>query len=374
MIRRSIAMSLGLATTLLAAVNCSAQVFLKQTNLVSDNQAVNPAILTDPNLVNAWGITSGSTSPFWVSDNGTGLSTLYSVNAITNAPAIVPLVVTIPLNGPVSGTVFNPSSGTGAFNADNFLFVGENGTVSGWRGALGTHAETLQAGSVDNVYKGVATASTGGHAYLYSANFRTGSIDILKGDAGAPSLAGTFTDPTLPAGYAPFGIQNLGGKIYVTYALQDGAKHDNVAGAGNGFVSVYDLTGNFLGRVGSGGTLNSPWGLAIAPSSFGSLAGDLLVGNFGDGRINTFDSGNMFIGQLLNSDGNPLTIDGLWGLMPGNGGNGGNSKFLFFTAGPNHEANGLFGSLQAVPEPGSVALFVSAIVPAAALLRRRRRR
>ncbi len=261
------------------------------TNLVTDDQAVNAAQITDPNLVNAWGISHSGTSPFWVSDNGTGLSTLYSVNPTTNATAIVPLVVSIPPvpGGTPTGQVFNDQNATGAFNKDLFLFVSEDGTISGWHGRPATTAETLLASSTDNVYKGTTLDTTSGHSYLLSANFRTGNIDVLKGDAAAPDLAGKFTDPTLPSGFAPFNIQKLGNTIYVTYALQDGAKHDDVAGPGNGFVNAFDLNGNLLGRVGSHGALNSPWGLAIAPTSFGSIAGDLLVGNFGDGHINVFN-------------------------------------------------------------------------------------
>ncbi len=323
------------------------------TKLVSDLPG---AQITDPNLVNPWGISASGAGPFWVSNNGTGTSTLYTVNAITNIATKNGLTVTIPGNG-VTGQVFNTSTGTGAFNSDNFLFVNEDGTVSGWRGALGTTAETLVAGSAANVYKGSAFAVTGGHAYLYEANFRTGGIDVLKGDAAAPTLAGNFQDPTAVAGFAPFNIQNLGGTLYVTYAKQDAAKHDDVAGAGNGFVDAFDLNGNFLRRVASSGTLNSPWGLAIAPSSFGDLAGKLLVGNFGDGRISAFDPiTGAPRGQLVDLTGTPISIDGLWALTPGNGGSAGSSSRLYFTAGSNGETHGLFGSLTAVPEPSPVIL------------------
>ena len=324
------------------------------TKLVSDLPG---AQITDPNLVNPWGISFSGAGPFWVSNNGTGTSTLYSVNANTNFATKLGLTVTIPGAGTPTGQVFNTSTATGAFNSDNFLFVSEDGTVSGWRGALGTTAETLVAGSASNVYKGSAFAVTGGHAYLYEANFRTGGIDVLKGDAGAPTLAGSFTDPNAVAGFAPFNIQNLGGTLYVTYAKQDAAKHDDVAGAGNGFVDAYDLNGNFLRRIASSGVLDSPWGLAIAPSSFGDLAGKLLVGNFGDGRISAFDSiTGAPSGQLLDPNGTPISIDGLWAITPGNGGNAGSSSRLYFTAGSNGETHGLFGSLTAVPEPSPVIL------------------
>jgi uncharacterized protein (TIGR03118 family) len=325
------------------------------TNLVTDNQAANPALITDPNLVNAWGISYSGSSPFWVSDNHTGLATLYSVTPVNNTPAIVPLVVSIPGDGSVTGQVF--ANVAGSFNGNAFLFVSEDGTVSGWRGSLGTAAETLQTGSASSVYKGSAFATITGNSYLYAANFRSGAIDVLKGNAGAPDLTGTFQDPGIPSGYAPFDIQNIGGKLYVTYALQDAAKLDDDPGLGHGFVSVFDTQGNFLGRVGSQGTLDSPWGLALAPSSFGTLAGDLLVGNFGDGRINVFDqNSDTFLGQLLGSDGKPIAIDGLWSLITGNGGQGGSPQSIYFSAGPNGESHGLFGVIAAVPEPTTLAL------------------
>jgi uncharacterized protein (TIGR03118 family) len=344
-----------------------------QINLVTDDQLINPAMLTDPHLKNAWGISFSATSPFWISDNGSGLVTLYSVNPATNVATITPLVVSIPGGGSVTGQVFNSNSGSGAFNGDLFLFVSEDGTISGWRGALGTTAETLVALSAGNVYKGAALYTSSGNTYLYAANFRTGTINVIKGTAGAPDLPGNFTDPNLPAGYAPFDIRLLNGRLYVTYALQDASKHDDVAGPGHGFVDVFDTNGNFLGRVASQGTLNSPWGLAIAPATFGQFAGELLVGNFGDGRISAFDlsNNNAFEGQLLDLTGNPLTIDGLWGLTTGNSGNGGSMDKLYFSAGPNNEANGLFGVIQPAPEPTTILLLGSSLI-GLALYRRRK--
>jgi uncharacterized protein (TIGR03118 family) len=341
---------------------------IQPINLVTDNPAFNPGLITDPSLVNAWGVSFSGSSPFWVSDNGTGVSTLYSVNPVTNVPVKQGLTVTIPGDGSVTGQAFANIAGN--FNGDTFLFVSEDGTISGWRGALGTNAENLQLPST-NVYKGAALSNISGNGYLYAANFHTGAIDVLKGNPGAPNLAGNFTDPTLPSGFAPFNIQRIGSILYIAYAKQ-GAGKDEQAGPGLGFVSAFDLQGNFLGRIGSQGTLNAPWGLAIAPSNFGAFAGDLLVGNFGDGTINAFNLGtNSFVGQLLGLDGKPVRIDGLWTLSPGNGGNGGSLNSIYFTAGPNDEEHGVFGVLNVVPEPGSLALLMGSVLSCTWMWRRR---
>ena len=354
--------------TLLCWVSSAGATLFSVTNLVTDDQLANPAVITDSNLVNAWGISFSPTSPFWVSSNEKGLAVLYRVDPVTNVPTKVGLEVTIPGAGNPTGQVFANVSGN--FNGDLFLFVSEDGTVSGWRGALGTNAETLATALPGNSYKGSALATIGTDAYLYAADFAGAQIDVYKGNAGAPDLAGNFTDPNLPAGFAPFNIQKIGNELYVTYALV-GANGDDVAGPGNGFVSAFDLQGNFLGRVASQGSLNSPWGLALAPASFGQFAGDLLVGNFGDGHINVFDpSTDAFLGQLLGSDGSPLAIDGLWGLTPGNGGQAGSPQFIYFSAGPNDEGHGLFGVL-AVPEPGTIALMGIALAGFGAVRRRK---
>ncbi|MBV8401454.1 MAG: TIGR03118 family protein [Acetobacteraceae bacterium] len=326
------------------------------TNLVTNDQTAHPAQITDPDLVNAWGVSFSPTSPFWVSDNGSGVATLYNVNPATNATSKVGLTVAIPGDGTVTGQAFNASSAN-SFNGNAFLFVSEDGTISGWRGALGTTAETLVPGSASNVYKGAAFATIGQHSYLYATNFRAGTIDVQKGDPAAPSLTGTFSDPGIPAGFAPFNIQKIGNSLFVTYALQDAAKHDDVAGVGNGFVDEFDLNGNLIRRVATQGALNSPWGVALAPASFGAIGDDLLIGDFGDGRINIFDpTTDNFLGQLNGPDGNPLMIDGLWSLTPGNGGAAGNPQFLYFSSGPDGETNGVFGVIAAVPEPASIAL------------------
>jgi uncharacterized protein (TIGR03118 family) len=320
----------------------------RQTNLVSDGFV--PAPLVDPSLVNPWGISSSAGSPMWVSDNGAGLTTLYRGDGVK-----LGLTVTIPPGkgsppgslGTPTGTVFNGNSGE--FRGDRFLFATEDGTIAGWNGT-GTVATT----EVDNsrpapgaVYKGLAIGFDGVVDRLYAANFRAARVDIFGADY---SQAGSFTDPNVPNGYAPFNVQNLGGVLYVSFAKQDAAKHDDVAGRGHGFVDRFDLYGHLLDRLVSRGQLDSPWGLAIAPASFGKLAGDLLVGNFGDGRINayTLDEGD-FRGALRGTDGPPISIDGLWALRVGNGGaapNGGDPNAVYFTAGINHEQDGLFGAIK----------------------------
>jgi uncharacterized protein (TIGR03118 family) len=365
--------TIGVVLSFLATVSIAgAAGEFQVTNLVSDQPGV--AQLTDPSLVNAWGISASATSPFWISDNGTGKSTLYSINAGTVTK--IGLTVSIPGDGSVTGQFFNPTAGSGDFNHDNFVFVSEDGTVSGWKGALGTSAEVLQAGSSSNIYKGVAygTPSGGSASYAYAANFGTGAIDVIKGQSGDPSLTGSFIDPNVPTGYAPFNISNIGGILYVAYAETSGGT-DEVDGPGLGYVSTFDLEGNLLtsGLVGAGGPLNAPWGFALAPSGFDSVGGDLLIGNFGDGAINAFSLTGVFQGALADTTGTPLSLDGLWGLKFGNGGSGGDPEVLYFTAGPDGEDHGLFGSLTAVPEPSTLLLLAGSL-PALVLLRRRNRR
>jgi uncharacterized protein (TIGR03118 family) len=345
-----------------SAAPVSADTLFKQLNLVSDIPGL--AHVTDPNLVNSWGISESSTSPFWISDNGTGLSTLYHVPGSGPASvSIVPLVVTIP--GAVTGTtsaptgqVFNSLAGSGAFKLHNgnpatFLFDSEDGAISGWNG--GTSADIMVNNTPGAVYKGLAISTFGGGT-LYATNFRAGTIDVFDSSF-TQAPPGEFVDPSLPAGYAPFNDKVFGSDLYVTYAVQDAAKHDDVAGAGNGIVDVFNVDGAFERRLidnGPGSALNSPWGMEMAPSSFGQFAGDLLVGNFGDGKINAYNATTgKWIGTLDDVNGNPLVIDGLWALTIGNGVSGGSLNTLYFTAGPNGESDGLFGSLSAAPEPST---------------------
>jgi uncharacterized protein (TIGR03118 family) len=326
-----------------------------QTNLASDGFV--PAHATDPNLINPWGISFSATSPFWVSNNGTGKATVYNGDG-QQFPVGSPLVVTVPppsgLPGPSAptGQVYNSFFNTNtSFNGNVFIFATEGGTIAGWRGALGTAAETL----VDNssfgaIYKGLALGNIAGNSYLYAANFARAAIDVFPG-VGAPALTGNFLDPNMPVGYAPFNIQNLGGTLFVTYAMVDSLHPgDELHGPGLGIVSEFDLNGNLVRRIISpGGALNAPWGLALSPINFGEFSNVLLVANVGDGRINAFDpvTGNL-LGTLKGSNGNPIVIDGLRGLIFGNGGNGGKPDKLYFTAGIGGQQHGLLGSLASV--------------------------
>lgn len=329
-----------------------------QHNLVSDIPGM--ADHLDPDLVNPWGISMSSTSPFWISDNGMGKSTLYNGSGVKQG-----LVVTVPPppgGSPPSaptGQVFNGNSSV--FGGSRFIFATEDGTIAGWSG--GTSAAIKVDNSVSGaVYKGLALGTSSGNSMLYAANFHAGTVDVFDSNFNQVSLgAGAFVDPTLPSGYAPFNVQDFGGRLYVTYALQDAQGHDDVPGAGHGFIDVYDTNGNLIGRLVSGGELNSPWGMAIAPSKFGKFGGDLLVGNFGDGTINAFDPMTGTELGTLDFNGNPIVNEGLWGLTFGNGGAGGDPNVLYFTAGipgptGQVEDHGLFASLTFVPEPGSLTL------------------
>ncbi|MDP8982596.1 MAG: TIGR03118 family protein [Acidobacteriota bacterium] len=338
-----------------------------QHNLVSDLKGL--ADRMDPGLVNPWGLVASPTSPFWISDNGAGLSTLYNGSGVP-----VALKVAIPApEGPVgaaTGIVFN---GTTSFNVAPgkpaaFLFATEDGTIVGWNPQVDqTHGVILvDHSSSGAVYKGLAMATRSEGPLLYAANFNSGAIDVFDGNLNPVNLAGGFRDAAIPAGFAPFNVQNLGGTLYVTYAKQDNAKHDDLAGPGNGYVDAYDLNGLLLQRLVAGGSLNSPWGLAIAPAGFGDFAGALLVGNFGNGAINAYDAttGNL-LGQLQDVKGNPLRILGLWGLTFGNGSGSGDINTLYFAAGvpgPDGplESHGLFGSIQAAPAIGLNAVLNAA--------------
>jgi len=350
--RFTVAIALATGLLSLSAIGAGAgagKTAFTQTNLVS-NRTDQGATVVDSSLKNPWGISAGPSTPMWVSDNGAGVTTLYGGDG-----SKVPLTVVIPPGagspagtlGTPTGTIFNGNSAE--FRGDRFLFATEDGTIAGWQQTYGTVAHT----QVDNslpapgaVYKGLAIGSTATGDRIYAANFRGGAVDVFNSNY-AP--AGSFTDPKIPTDYAPFDVQNLGGVLYVTFAMRDATGHDDVAGQGHGFVDAFDTNGNLLRRLVSHGQLDSPWGLAIAPASFGDFAGDLLVGNFGNGRINayTLDKGN-FRGALTRLNGAPIAIDGLWALRVGNGAappNGGDANAVYFTAGIFDEADGLFGKI-----------------------------
>jgi uncharacterized protein (TIGR03118 family) len=347
----------------------SAQRYI-QHNLVSDVPGL--AAFTDPNLVNAWGIASSASGPIWVANNGTGTSTVYHGNGTS-----VPLVVSIPAgaanteDGPVpTGLVFNTTSDfvvteNSVSGKAVFLFAGEDGTISGWNPSVdATHAvlpASADLSATGAAFKGLALGSIGSSNFLYATDFHHGFVQVFD-SAFTPTT--TFTDPALVGiGFAPFGIANIGGNLYVTFAKQDADAGDDVAGPGNGYIDVFDTSGTMLSQFAAQGTLNSPWGMAVAPGNFGAFSHALLVGNFGDGRINAFDLGTgAFLGQLRKPSGQPLSIEGLWGLHFGNGGSGGAANLLFFTAGPDDENHGLFGSLRAIPAVAGTPPPAAAIV------------
>jgi uncharacterized protein (TIGR03118 family) len=327
------------------------------TRLVSDKPGI--AQHHDPNLVNAWGLVAGPETPWWVANNATDTSTLYD-----GAGNPLPLVVKVA--GAPTGTVFNGGSGfvvshKGDAGPALFLFATESGTIRGWNPSVPPPTPSTKAFKVVDmsgqgaIFKGLAIADTPDGPRLYATDFHNGRVDVFDENFDRVHVAGAFHDPNLPAGYAPFGIQKLGSEIFVTYAKQDADAEDDVAGAGFGYVDRYSKRGALLGRVASGGALNAPWGLAWAPAGFGGMAaGDLLIGNFGNGKINVYDreSDGDFErdGAIERRNGNDMAIDGLWALQFGNGNAAGSKNTLFFTAGPNDESHGLFGSIDFAPE------------------------
>jgi len=333
-----------------------------QTNLVSDIPGL--AAHTDPNLKNPWGTSVGPGSPIWISDNHAGVTTLYD-----GAGNPQPRIVSIPAPpsagtdavGAPTGQAFNTFDPTstdfvisknGVSGPAFFLFVTEDGTIAGWNPnvdnahaviAVDRSTASDAAGDVGANYKGLALVNTASGKFIYAASFRFGTVDVFDSHF---DLVNSFTDPTIPAGFAPFGIHNIGGKLYVTFAKQGPGKNDDDARPGNGFVDVFAPNGDLLQRLVNRGKLDSPWAVTLAPAGFGAFGGDILVGNFGNGRISAYDpTTGELQGELSTSGGGPITIDGLWGLRfaPATPGAGPNT--LFFTAGLNDEADGLFGTI-----------------------------
>jgi uncharacterized protein (TIGR03118 family) len=379
--------SLGQATTF-----AETDLVANTSPLKDSNGVVHTPQRSDPNLLNPWGLTASATSPFWVADNGAGVSTLYNVKETTlgapNTRVVSIPSATDPLgNGTPTGVVFNIAQPafqiTGVKTApphapntapSNFIFATEDGLIVGWsNNAQGVNPpppavfDPAKAGNygiiavknTDNpvvgsgaVYKGLAIATDPtGKTLLYVTNFRAGTVEVYDTNFKPVVSPGAFTDLSLPSGYAPFNIVPDGNRLIVTYAVQDAAKHDDVAGVGHGIVNSFDLGGHSLQRLAQFGCLNSPWGVALAPNNFGPLAGSLLIGNFGDGRIGGYNSTNgQLIDLMRDHQGNVLAIDGLWSLRVGSGASGTNNNFgpdaVYFTAGPNDEKDGLFGALK----------------------------
>jgi uncharacterized protein (TIGR03118 family) len=364
-----------------------------QTDLVSNGAVA--AAHTDPNLINPWGISFiPGLSPFWVSDNNAGVTTLYDGTGVPfPPPPLSPLVVDIPSptdpthggkTGTPTGQVANltifsvpafdikiPEPNGTDFGPALFIFATEDGTIEAWNLAIpepdGTPSPNLGFPDdavivVDNsasgaVYKGLAMGTTAGEPLLYATNFRTGSIDVFDGNFQPTTVSGSFTDPHVQHGYAPFGIQNIGGKLWVTYAMQDAAKHDPVNKPAHGFVSEFDTDGNLLQHFTQHGHLSSPWGVAMAPASFGQFAGDILVGNFGNGQINAYDPATgHWLGKLSDADGKPIINPGLWSVTfsgpAGQTALNADADTLYITAGlvgPTHELAGLFAKISPNP-------------------------
>jgi uncharacterized protein (TIGR03118 family) len=341
---------LAAAATVLASSASGAGNSYTVTKLVADQTG--KAASVDPSLVNAWGLASLPGSPWWVADNGTDVSTLYRADG-----SKVPLTVSV--RSAPTGAVSNTGSSFVVRNGTQsgpalFLFATEDGKIRGWAGTTvsGTEAQIAVNRTADgDVYKGIALASTSDGDFIYVTDFHHARVDVFNGSFARVIRPGAFTDPEIPAGYAPFGIQNVGGSIVVTYAQQDAAAHDDVPGLGHGFVDMYDTSGHLLRHIAMRGLLNSPWGIAQAPSDFGAFSGDLLIGNFGDGRITALvptSSGPFTVAGQLRTGGDTLAIDGLWSLQFGKGTtNNGPTNTLFFTAGPDHESHGLLGTITA---------------------------
>jgi uncharacterized protein (TIGR03118 family) len=342
----------------------------KQTNLIA-NKASFGAKLVDPNLKNAWGLAAGPTTPIWVADNNSGKATVYTGGVNGGA---VSLALTVPVPGAnPSGQVFN--SATKAFpvggskgspavfilDTDSTGSTQSPGQIEAWNGGAKFVVEDSPAGGAGGktpakaVFKGLALAPrTSAGPELFAADVANGTVDVFNKNFAPVSTPGEFKDPKLPKGYAPFGIQMLGGKVYVSYGKQNAAKTDVVPGAGLGVVDVYTVNGKLVHHLVSNGPaspLDEPWGLAIAPAGFGPFAGDLLVGNLGNGWINVFNpTTGMHLGALDGPNGSPIAINGLWGLRVGNSAFGGSSS-LVFSAGPNGYANGVVGVLNPAKRP-----------------------
>lgn len=330
--------------------------------LVADNAAVQKtysATYADANLVNPWGLVFNPQAFAWIANQGTSTITLYDGNGVAQSP-----LVTVPAGsagsaGP-TGIVLNQSSAfvvsaNGLSAASMFVFDGTGGTISGWSSAVSSNQgiTAYDGGGAAAAFTGLAIAhDSNGNYFLYAADFHNSKVDVFDHGFTNITAAGAFVDPAVPQGYAPYGIQNIpasdgSAQIYVTYAQQDATGHLAVVGPGMGYLSVFDVTGNLIKHLVSGGSLNAPWGMALAPAGFGTFSGELLVGNFGDGRINAYNATTgALTGTLMQPSGAPVQVPGLWGIAFGNGVNSQPTTTLFFTAGVNSQADGVYGRID----------------------------
>jgi uncharacterized protein (TIGR03118 family) len=341
----------------------------KQTNLTSDTAGV--AANVDPNLVNPWGIAFFPNNPFWIADNNSGFTTLYNASGMNTGSFPVPHAAANTGLSTPTGIVANTTGAGFAVNGKPgvFIFDSEDGAITSWNG---TDPVTIK---VDNsaagaVYKGLALITNSSGTFLLAANFNSGAVEVYDNLFNAKTLAGTFVDPNLPSGFAPFGIHVINNQVLVTYAMQDQAKHDPVHQAGAGYVDIFDLNGNFVQRLVSQGNLNAPWGAVIPPAGFGAFGGKLLVGNFGDGTINAFDpAAGTFLDQMKDATGAVITNASLWDMVFGGGGSSGDPNTLYFTAGLANEQHGLFAAITAnTSAPPATADFSIAASPTTATI------
>jgi uncharacterized protein (TIGR03118 family) len=340
---------------------------LSDTPLVTSNTGLVATVTTiDANLSNPWGLVTAPGLPFWVADNNSNLVTLYSGTGLIQTGEVTGSNdIGIALPASAAGVPANPTgqvyNGTGGFmiptasgqETSLFIFDGEGGTIAAWATDSGATAVTsyddgLVNGTAHAVYKGLALGTVNGATFLYATDLHNNKIDVFDTNFAKPAeMQGKFVDTTMPAGFVPFGIAALNGQLYVTYAQQDGAMHDEVTGAGLGYVDIFDFSGNFVSRFSSAGALNAPWGMALAPAGFGSFEGDLLIGNFGDGKINVFAPNGSSLGAITVNNGQALTIPGLWSLVFGDGDPDKPVTTLFYTAGFADQTDGVFGSITA---------------------------
>jgi uncharacterized protein (TIGR03118 family) len=337
--------------------------------LVANNAGVVATSTTlDANLSNPWGLVTSPGLPFWIADNNSNLATLYSgtgqiqTNAVTGSSTVGISIPASSADVPANptGQVYNGNGGFLIATSKGqetalFIFAGEGGTIAAWAKDSGATAVTSYDDGVDNgtqhaVYKGLALGAVNGASFLYATDLHNNKIDVFDTNFAKPAdMQGKFKDPTMPDGFVPFGIAALNNQLYVTYAMQDAAMHDEATGAGLGYVNVFDFSGNLISRFASAGLLNAPWAMALAPAGFGSLAGDLLIGNFGDGTINIFGPNGTSLatsmGPLTVNNGAMFVVPGLWSLVFGDGDSDKPLTTLFYTAGFTNQTDGVFGSI-----------------------------